>query len=263
MARLVWDKIGDHRYETGVDRGVLYIGVQPGVPWSGLTSVSESPNGGSADPYYLDGVKYLNIPSSEEYEATVEAFTYPDEFAQCDGTASPYTGLFITAQPRKSFGLSYRTLVGNDLEATSHGYKIHIVYNALAEPSNRDFKTLSDNTDTSPFSWKITAKPPAIVGFKPTAHFVIDSRLTDPQTLAALEAILYGDSSNTARLPLPAEILNIFVTTSSFVVVDNGDGSWTATGTNAEIVDNGDGTFVINVPNAVFVDTETYTLSSP
>lgn len=263
MAKLVWDKIGTRRYETGVDRGVLYIAGQSAVAWNGLVSVSENPNGGSAKPYYLDGVKILNIPSSEEYESTLEAFTYPDQFALCDGTAAPYSGFLITAQPRRPFGFSYRTLVENDLGSQGMNYKIHLVYNALAEPSTRDFKTIAEGTDTANFSWKITAKPQAVLGFKPTAHFVIDSRLTDPLTLDAIEKILYGDTSETARLPLPDELMNIYMTNSSFVVVDNGDGSWTATGTEFEVIDNGDGTFILNTGNATIVDSETYTLSSP
>lgn len=264
MSRLIWDAPGKRYYETGVDRGVLYVSGFPGVPWNGLTAVTENPSGGSADPYYIDGIKYLNIPAAEEYEATIEAFTYPDEFAVCDGSAQPYNGLFLTAQPRKSFGFSYRSKVGNDLSGADFAYKIHLVYNALAEPSSRNNKTIGDSTDPANFSWKVTTKPPPVTGYKRTSHFVIDSRLADPFTLAAIENILYGDSSHTSRLPDPDELLNIFLTTTSFVVTDNGDGSWTATSANpSEIVDNGDGTFTITSPSAVIVDSETYTLSSP
>lgn len=210
MTRITWGDIGQRFYETGVDRGVLYVGEQPGVPWMGLVSVSENPTGGEAKPYYIDGIKYLNISAAEEFEATIEALQSPPEFASCDGNVAIQNGLIVTAQPRKSFGFSYRTLLGNDVDADDHAYKIHLVYNALAAPASRANNTLSDTVNVSTLSWNITTKPPTITGFKPTAHLVIDSRTTDPVKLATIEDILYGDESESARMPTPDELIAIY-----------------------------------------------------
>lgn len=210
MPRLTWSAVGERFYETGVDRGVLYVNGIYGVAWTGLTSVAESPSGGEARPYYIDGVKFLNISSAEEFEATINAFYRPLEFGPCDGTASIQNGLFVTQQPRKSFGLSYRTKLGNDVDGSDHAYKIHLVYNALAAPSERSNNTLGDSADPSVFSWAITTLPPSITGFKPTAHLVIDSRSTDPSVLSNVEDILYGNEANTAHLPSPDELIAIF-----------------------------------------------------
>lgn len=263
MAQLVWGAIGERRYEAGIDHGVLYIGDQPGVAWNGLTSVSENSTGGAATAYYIDGEKYLNSPDSEEFEATIEAFTYPDEFEACDGTAAYLSGLLVTQQPRKSFGLSYRTKVGNDINGIDNGYKIHLIYNALAEPSQRPNKTLSESSDLSAFSWKITTRPPAVVGYKRTAHYIIDSRRTDPAALTVIEAVLYGTESEAPRLPDTTELFDIFTNNSSFFVVDNGDGTFTATGTEFEVHMLDDNIFQISTPGAVFIDPNTYTLTSP
>lgn len=209
MARLDWGALGERLYETGVDRGVLYIGAN-GVAWTGLISVAESPSGGDAKPYYLDGVKFLNISAAEEYEATLEAFYNPPEFAVCDGIASVQNGLFVTQQPRKSFNLSYRTKIGNDVDQSDHAYKIHLIYNALAAPSDRKNNTTGDSVEPSTFSWGITTLPPSITGFKPTAHLVIDSRFTLVATLTAVEDILYGSDVNVARIPSPDELVTLF-----------------------------------------------------
>lgn len=261
MARLDWNAAGTRFYEAGVDRGVLYINGQAGVAWNGLTSVSESSSGGEAQSYYIDGVKYANIPSSEEYEATITAFTYPDEFLQCEGFVQPRSGLFLTRQRRKSFGLSYRTKIGNDLE-DEYGYKIHVVYNALAAPTERANSTLGESTDPSDFSWKITTRAPAMSGYKRTAHVVIDSRHTDPVVLSLIEDILYGNDEESSRLPTFAELLEAFDTISSLTVVDNGDGTWTATAPYEVIRMLDDTTFEITSPTAVFIDEDSYTLSS-
>lgn len=210
MARLNWSAVGERFYETGVDRGVLYVGDIPGVAWTGLTSVSESPTGGEAKPYYIDGIKYLNLSSAEEFEATIEAFASPPEFGPCDGTASIQNGLFVTQQPRKSFGLSYRTKIGNDVDGSDYGYKIHLVYNALAAPSGRSNNTMGDSTDPIGLSWAITTLPPAITGYKPTAHFVIDSRTTAPFRLSSIEEILYGSESGSPRLPSAQDLTSLF-----------------------------------------------------
>lgn len=210
MPRLSWDAVGQRFYETGVDRGVLYVEANPGVAWTGLTSVSESSSGGEAKAYYIDGVKYLNISSAEEFEATLEAFASPSEFGPCDGTVSVQNGLFVTQQPRKSFGLSYRTKIGNDTDGTDHGYKIHLVYNALAAPSDRANKTMGDSTDPLGLSWTITTLSPVVTGFKPTAHFVIDSRFTPTEILIEVEDTLYGNDANAPRQPPAQELTDIF-----------------------------------------------------
>lgn len=262
MARLTWNASGLRLYETGIDRGVLYVAGQPGVAWTGLTSVVERPSGASQRAYYLDGVKYLNLSSSEEFEATINAFTYPDEFAQCDGTARAYSGLLIMQQPRKSFGLSYRTKVGNDLTGTDYGYKIHIVYNALASPSDRTYSSLSDSADPSDFGWAITTRPSTITGYKRTAHLVIDSRYTNPATVAAVEAILYGTDSNSARLPSSTELLAVFEANTIVTVTNHGDGTFTVTGPDEVILMLDSTTFQITWPSAVFINEISYNISS-
>ena len=210
MAVLVWGNIGERYYETGVDRGVLFPTTGDGVPWNGLVSVSEAPSGGEPRLYYFDGFKYLNLATAEEFAATIEAFSAPDEFDKCDGTASIHNGLFITQQKRESFGLSYRTRIGNDVDGTDHGYKIHLVYNALASPSSRANSTLNDSPSPITFSWGITTAPPPITGFKPSAHFVIDSRKTPRAVLGLIEGVLYGNSVANSRLPEVSELMELF-----------------------------------------------------
>lgn len=209
MARLTWNAFGQRFYETGIDRGVLYVS-SGGVAWPGLISVAEAPSGGQAKPYYFDGVKFLNIATTEEFEATLSAFYSPSEFAACDGIAAVQNGLFASQQPRKSFGLSYRTKLGNDVDGADHAYKIHLVYNALAEPSARDNTTQAASADPDVFAWKITTLAPELTGFKPSAHLVVDSRLTDPAVLTAVEDQLYGSVSLSSSLPTPDELVAIF-----------------------------------------------------
>lgn len=261
MPKLEWNTAGSRLYEAGVDRGVLYIDGQPGVPWNGLKSVNESPTGGDATAYYIDGVKYLNTPASEEFEGTISAFTYPDLFSECDGTYQPRSGLFINQQRRKSFGFSYRTKIGNELNDTL-GYKIHLIYNALAEPAERNNESLADDNDPNDFSWKITTKPPAMDGYRPTSHIVIDSRSTDPSILSLVEDILYGTEEDTARLPSWAELLGVYDSISSLTVVDNGDGTWTATAPFDVIRFTDIDVFEITSSAAEYIDEDTYTLSS-
>ena len=208
MTRLNWGTTGERYYETGVDKGVLYVESTNGVAWNGLISVSESPSGGEPQPYYLDGFKFLNLASAEEYTATIQAFSSPSEFNICDGTVAISPGLFATHQPRKSFGLCYRTKLGNDVDGIGYGYKLHLVYNALAAPSERNNATLSDSTDPIELSWGITTTPPLLSAYKPTAHMVIDSKKTNSILLATIEDILY--SSTSARLPLPSELVTLF-----------------------------------------------------
>ena len=216
MSKIVWDKTGERFYETGVKNGVLYIptgGVySKGVAWNGLTAVTESPFGAEATPLYADDIKYLNLMSNEEFGATIEAYTYPDEFAECDGSASIATGVMIGQQNRKTFGLSYRTALGNDTVGNDYGYKLHLIYGALAAPSEKGYATINDSPEAITFSWEVTTTPVSVTGFKPTASITIDSTKADPAKLAALEKILYGSDDAPAtepRLPLPDEIATL------------------------------------------------------
>lgn len=213
MARLVWDKTGERFYETGVRQGVLYPmvdGAYPkGVAWNGLTAVTESPSGAESTALYADDIKYLNLRSTEEFGATIEAYTYPKEFEECDGSAELATGVTIGQQPRKSFGLSYRTALGNDVENENHGYKLHLIYGATASPSEKAYATISDSPEAITFSWEVTTVPVNVEGFKPTALLTIDSTKIDPAKLTALEDILYGKAEAEARLPLPDEIATL------------------------------------------------------
>ena len=217
MSKLVWDQAGQRLYETGVKMGVLYVqdasGAYPkGVAWNGLTAVTESPSGAEATPLYADDIKYLNLMSAEEFGATIEAYTYPEEFAECDGSASIATGVYIGQQSRKTFGLCYRTTLGNDTDGNDYGYKLHIVYNALAAVSEKAYATINDSPEAITFSWEFTTTPVAVEGFKPTACVTIDSTKADAVKLAALEAKLYGSESEEPTLPTPAEIAEIFKT---------------------------------------------------
>ena len=213
MAKLVWDKTGDRLYETGVKNGVLYIptaGVySKGVAWNGLTAVTESPSGAEATALYADDTKYLSLMSAEEFGATIEAYTYPDEFAACDGSAELADGVMIGQQKRSTFGLCYKTTIGNDTDGNDHGYKLHIIYGAMAAPSEKAYASINDSPEAITFSWEITTTPVNVTGAKPTASLVIDSTKADPSKLAALEDILYGkdgEPGNEPRLPLPDEI---------------------------------------------------------
>lgn len=210
MARLSWGDVGTRYFEAGADRGVLYVGNNPGVPWNGLKAVSESPTGGEPKPYYVDGYKYLNVAAAEEYAATIESFGAPYEFGVCDGTIGIGHGLFATQQPRRPFHFSYRTRVGNDLDGTDHGYKIHLVYNALAKPATRNNQTHGSSVSPLELSWGITTTPPKATGIKPTAHFVVDSRYTPKSVLSLIETVLYGGSSSQARFPEVNELITLF-----------------------------------------------------
>lgn len=214
MAKIVWDEAGKHFYETGVSNGVLYPqsanGEYPkGVAWNGLISVSENPSGAEANPLYADNIKYLNLISTEEFGATIEAYTYPDEFAVCDGSAEIAQGVSIGQQNRKAFGLCYKTVLGNDTDGNSLGYKLHIIYNALAAPSEKSYSTINDSPEAITFSWEINTTPIQVAGFKPTASIVIDSTKLESGKLKKLEEALYGTDSEDAKLPLPAEILTL------------------------------------------------------
>lgn len=205
--RIEWNKAGERFFEAGVDRGVLYPRIGPGVPWNGLTAVSENTSGGDLESLYFDGVKYLDIVSSEDFEATVDAYSAPPEFAPSDGQKAISPGLFVTQQPRKTFGFSYRTLKGNDLVGTEYGYKIHIVYNCTASPSAKSNVTMGANVSPGTRSWTINTVPPPASTFKPTAHLVLDSTLIDPFAMEQVEALLYGREGVAPYLPNVAEIV--------------------------------------------------------
>lgn len=215
MTRLLWDQVGEREYETGVDRGVLYLpdaagAYNSGFAWNGLVTVTESPSGADASPQYADNIKYLNLVAAEQFGGTIEAFTYPDEFAQCDGTAEPTPGVKLGQQPRKTFGLCYRTVLGNDVDGTDHGYKLHLVYGALAAPSEKAYGTINDTPSAITFSWGISTTPVDVVGHKPTALMTVDSTTVDVAALTQLEDILYGTAGGDPRLPLPAEVIALF-----------------------------------------------------
>lgn len=212
--RLTWDDAGKRLYETGVKQGVLYPqddnGAYPkGVAWNGLTAVTESPEGAEPTPLYADDIKYLNLLSTEEFKATVEAYTYPDEFAECDGSGSLVEGVTIGQQDRKTFGLSYRTSLGNDVKGNEYGYKLHIVYGCLAAPSEKAYATVNDSPEAITFSWEVSTTPVNVTGFKPTASLVLDSVKLGATKMKAIEDVLYGSSAAEARLPLPDEIKSI------------------------------------------------------
>lgn len=222
MAEIKWDQVGDREYETGVDHGVLYLRddvsgeFDSGVPWNGLVTVTESPSGAEATPIYADNIKYLNLRSAEEFGATIEAYTYPEEFGRCDGTARPAPGVSVGQQRRETFGLSYRTLKGNDIDGTDHGYKLHIVYGATAAPSEKAYTTVNDTPEAITFSWELATTPVEVPGLKPSATLTIDS--TDagvtPEMMAELEALLYGTPTTEPALPSPAEVIAIFAPAS-------------------------------------------------
>lgn len=212
--RLTWDDAGKRLYETGVKQGVLYPqddnGAYPkGVAWNGLTAVTESPEGAEPTPLYADDIKYLNLLSTEEFKATVEAYTYPDEFAECDGSGSLVEGVTIGQQDRKTFGLSYRTSLGNDVKGNEYGYKLHIVYGCLAAPSEKAYATVNNSPEAITFSWEVSTTPVNVTGFKPTASLVLDSVKLGAAKMKAIEDVLYGSSTAEARLPLPDEIKSI------------------------------------------------------
>lgn len=214
MSKIVWDKTGERLYETGVDHGVLYPVQEDGtyslgVPWNGLTGITESPSGAEATPLFADNIKYLNLVSAEDFGCTIEAYTYPDEFAECDGSASIAEGVNIGQQNRKTFGLSYRTIVGNDVDSNGHGYKLHVIYGCLAAPSEKSYTTVNDSPEAITFSWEVKSTPVNVTGHKPTACLTIDSTKVDPAKMAKIEEALYGSSSAEPALLMPDEIVAI------------------------------------------------------
>lgn len=213
--KIVWDRLGEHFYETGVSNGVLYVrdsaGTYPnGVAWNGLTAVTESPSGAEPSPLYADNIKYLNLMSAEEFGASVEAYTYPEEFAKCNGEAELSAGVIIGQQPRSAFGLVFKTVLGNDVDSNNHGYKLHLIYNAMAAPSEKAYATINDSPEAITFSWELTTSPEQVSGFNPTASLVITSTKVDAAKLAILEGMLFGTEEEEPHLPLPDEVAAIF-----------------------------------------------------
>jgi len=260
MAQLIWNDIGSHLFESGIDRGVLYIPGASGVPWNGLTGVDEKPSGASVSAYYMDGVRYATVVSSEEYAATLQAFYSPVEFDQCDGSLDLGYGFFAEHQARKSFGLSYRTRLGNDIDGSDYAYKIHIVYNAWATPSERAYKTIGADADIDSLSWDLQASPVSYSGIRPTAHFVLDATQAPESDVAALEEILYGSPSTNPRLPEPTEIISILAANNRLNVFDNGDGTYIVAGKG--VTNNKNGSFSINDQNLIDHGNGSFTVSS-
>ena len=214
MARLIWDEVGQRFFETGVKNGVLYVqnndgSYKNGVVWNGLTAVTESPSGAEETPLYADDVKYLTLRSAEEFGATIEAYTYPEEFEQCDGSATIATGVTIGQQARRAFGLCYRTAIGNDIQGQEFSYKLHLLYGCTVAPSEKSYSTINDNPEAITFSWELSTVPVPVDGFKPTASLVIDASKVDEEKMALLEDALFGDESNEAKLLLPNEIMEM------------------------------------------------------
>lgn len=265
MTQLTWDAVGERFYEVGVDKGVLYVD-NVGYAWNGLISVDENPSGGEPENYYQDGIAYVADAGLEEFKATLQAYTYPNAFEQCDGSHEIAQGLYIGQQNRKEFGLSYRTLVGNDVDEVEHGYKIHIVYNAMVSPTRKAFSTTGDKTDPSSFSWGITTRAvkfeDAAFGFRYGAHLVLDSREVYPWAMAAVEEVLYGTDTEEPRLPTPQELLNLFIDNAVLKITDHGDGTWSAEGPDTVVSMLTADNFQIDWVSAVMIDADTYTVST-
>jgi len=239
MAQLVWDETGKRLYETGVDHGVLYIpdgtgAYTTGVAWNGLTTVTESPSGADSNPSYADNIKYLDLRSAEQFGATVEAFTYPDEFAEFDGLAIPSVGVTIGQQSRKVFGLSFRTKVGNDLEGDDFGYKLHLMYGCQAAPSEKAYASINDSPAAITFSWTVTTSPVPVTGLRPTSLITVDSTKVDSAALTSLETALYGGAAAEPMLPLPDEVIAMFPNVGGGATGASAGtpGSWTPGGSN-------------------------------
>lgn len=261
MPKLVWDKVGERIYETGLDRGVLYLPDGSAVPWNGLTAVVESFDKESS-PVYYDGSKINDLIVLGDFNASMKAVTYPDEFVEIEGMAKRRRGLYYADQPGKTFGLCYRVLVGNDLEGEAVGYKLHILYNVTATPNDKTYASLSDSPSLVEFEWNITAVPEEIEGFRPTAHIVLDSRDLDPWLLEDIEDKLYGSTAAEASL-IPMQDLITFIDEWFRVkIVDNGDGTWTATSLRDSFIHFGaDGWFEIVGVNAVYLDDDTFVIN--
>lgn len=262
MAVLEWDKVGERFYETGLDHGVLYLKDGSGVPWNGLTAVEEVGDRENLS-HYLDGVKYLQRQLPGDFSAKLKAFTYPEEFDLVSGVELAASGLSYYNQPSQLFSMSYRTRIGNDIEGVDHGYKIHILYNVMASPDTVAYSTIDNDAQPVEFVWTLSGTPPELTGHRPTSHISIDSRKTDPTVLATIEEILYGSAFTNPRLPSISEVTTLFDLYGSLVIVDNGDGTWTAIDIADQYITMDSPTeFTINNVNATYSDTETYQVST-
>lgn len=262
MTAIQWHEVGSKFYEAGLDRGVLYVEGQTGVPWNGLISVTERTEI-SKTPVYLDGVKFNDIVGVGDFSGTIKAFTYPDAFEECQGVFEDKTGFFLTGQAPKRFNLVYRTKVGEGSTDIDEGYKIHILYNLTATPNAVNRKTLSLDVDPLEFDWAVTAIPEQVEGFRPTAHVIIDSRKTDPWLLQDLEAILYGDDTRDPTLPPLMTLMSFLRKWDRIIIVDNNDGTWSAISARDDLITMlNANTFQITEANATFLDADTYTISS-
>jgi hypothetical protein len=258
MTRLTWGSPGKRKFETGVDRVVFYPQQGPGVPWDGVTAIKEDPTGSDIPLKYIDGVPYNSKKTKEGFALMLQAYSCPQEFEEYEGTPG-----ILTRQTGKAFGLSYRTLVGNDKKGLEHAYKIHLVYNALAMPSSVDYNSIpSDGLDATPFSWGISTKPIPIPGAKPAAHLIIDTQIAYPAAIQAVEDVIYGNLSDEPRLPTPAELIDLFEQHAILLIVDHGDGTWSAIGPDSAIQMLDSKTFQISWPSAVYLDEDTYQISS-
>lgn len=261
MAKLAWDQPEERPYESGVDRGVLYLPTGEGVAWNGLTAVEEDAYE-STEPVYVDGVKYRDVQKIDDYAATLKAFTYPDEFLEFDGVLAVGEGLYVGDQRARTFGLSYRTGVGNDADGDDYGYKIHIVYNITASTDTKEYATQGEESSAMEFSWKLNAVPPAYPGFRPTAHIIVDSTLINRFLLSDIEDVLYGTDTTDAYLPPIDDLAGMAATFTTIDIIDNGDGTWTAVGPDELITMTDATTFRIDEVNAVFIDDDTYQIST-
>lgn len=262
MAVLTWDKAGERLFQTGVDRGVLFLQDGTAVPWNGLTGVEEDPNS-ELKSFYLDGVKYLDKLTPGDFIGTLKAFTYPDEFDFVNGVAEISPGFSVHDQPSKSFSLSYRTRIGNDLEGLDLGYKIHILYNVFANPSSFAYESVKDSTEPIEFSWSLSGTPVKFDRIRPTVHVSIDSRKTDPEVLAIIENKLYGTNTSGASLPIISEIAEYFGYLGALLIIDHGDGTWTAIDeSNGYITMLDETTFFMDNVDATYLDADTYEVSS-
>lgn len=259
MAVLLWDQTGTRFFETGIDRGVLYPASGSPVAWNGLTSIEESFSGDGTEALYLDGIKYYDDPADGDYGATLSAITYPVEFDQYDGFTEKSPGLFLDDQVVGRFGLSYRTLVGNDVVSENLSYRIHILYNLAAIPTDHEYSTISDSVSINDFSWDISGVPEALTGYAPTVHVIADAQYLNVETVKELENILYGTTTTAPRLPLLAELQSLLEFTIR--ITDNGDGSWTATGPDSLLTNFGDNSFQIDQANATTIDADSYSLT--
>ena len=263
MARLDWDQSGEKIFDTGLDRGVLYLADSTGVAWNGLISVEEVAIEG-ADSYFFDGEKYGDLGFSNDFAGKIKAFTYPEEFLTYEGkrTDDAIAGLRIPYQAQPTFGLSFRTLVGNDVEGLDLGYKIHILYNLLATPGELHYETLSDDVSPLEFEWSVTSKPERVSGYIPTAHVFADSRYMSEEGFAFLEDILYGTDTTTPTLPSLGTLIAMLTTSSTVVITDHGDGTWSAEGPSEFVYMLDETTFEIDGTDVTYLDADTYEISS-